>query len=497
MIRHALSASLSMLVATGPAAAQTCSIMETQKLIPEAAQASSNFGYSVAIEGDVMVVGRPRHDVPGVLSTAGSAEVYEFIDGSWQRTAVLRADVPSSSAQFGNAVATDGTVILVAASFEDVTVDQVEYAQAGSIYVFEKIGGTWTSTQQLTANELAGGGKQFGHSMDLDGNMLVVGEWRANYLPDSDSEAGAIHVFARVGNSFSHEVKLQVPESSFRAHLGTSIATDDGIIVAGAWQENGGGSRSGAAYIFGFDDGWVLLDKLQAPAPVTLGNFGWSCDIIDGTVIIGGLNYFVTGGQGSAFAFELAGPGNWDFVQQFNGTSTASSDSFGYSTHFVDHETLLVGATLDDDGGPQTGSAFLFKKIAGVWTQQGGAFGNADRAAGDQFSYAIASDASRFVISAIGNDDGAPQNGSVHVFDLVCTLPCPGDIADDFGTLGADGLVSFGDFLALLGLIGPCPGGTPGCVGDIADDFGTLNGGDGMVSFGDFLALLGLIGPCP
>ncbi len=75
---------------------------------------------------------------------------------------------------------------------------------------------------------------------------------------------------------------------------------------------------------------------------------------------------------------------------------------------------------------------------------------------------------------------------------------CTGDIADDFGTLnGGDAMVSFGDFLALLGLIGPCNGGDPGCPGDIADDFGTLNGGDGMVSFGDFLALLGLIGPCP
>jgi hypothetical protein len=73
---------------------------------------------------------------------------------------------------------------------------------------------------------------------------------------------------------------------------------------------------------------------------------------------------------------------------------------------------------------------------------------------------------------------------------------CTGDIADDFGTLGADDQVSFGDFLALLGLIGSCPGGTPGCTGDIADDFGTI-GGDGQVSFGDFLALLGLIGPCP
>ncbi len=76
---------------------------------------------------------------------------------------------------------------------------------------------------------------------------------------------------------------------------------------------------------------------------------------------------------------------------------------------------------------------------------------------------------------------------------------CSGDIADDLGTLGdGDGMVSFGDFLALLGLIGPCGGGTsnPDCTGDIADDFGAL-GGDGMVSFGDFLALLGLIGTCP
>ncbi len=73
---------------------------------------------------------------------------------------------------------------------------------------------------------------------------------------------------------------------------------------------------------------------------------------------------------------------------------------------------------------------------------------------------------------------------------------CIGDIADDNGFLGADGMVSFGDFLALLGLLGPCPGGTPGCTGDIADDNGFL-GGDAMVSFGDFLALLGLLGPCP
>ncbi len=73
--------------------------------------------------------------------------------------------------------------------------------------------------------------------------------------------------------------------------------------------------------------------------------------------------------------------------------------------------------------------------------------------------------------------------------------PCVGDIADDFGLAGGDGQVSFGDFLFMLGLLGPCPGGAPGCVGDIADDFG-LPSPDGQVSFGDFLSLLGLLGPC-
>lgn len=98
-------------------------------------------------------------------------------------------------------------------------------------------------------------------------------------------------------------------------------------------------------------------------------------------------------------------------------------------------------------------------------------------------------------------DGGDQDQGRVDIDNVTLTMGAPmvcvGDIADDFGSPGADGMVSFGDFLALLGLVGPCPGGTPGCPGDIADDFGTPGNSDGLVSFGDFLALLGLVGPCP
>lgn len=108
-------------------------------------------------------------------------------------------------------------------------------------------------------------------------------------------------------------------------------------------------------------------------------------------------------------------------------------------------------------------------------------------------------------------DDGDPfSTNQVVLFRLDGldggSSECLGDIADDFGftTLdggGPDGFVDFGDFVALLSLIGPCQGGSPGCLGDFADDFGftQVDGGgpDGVVDFGDFVALLGLIGPCP
>lgn len=112
----------------------------------------------------------------------------------------------------------------------------------------------------------------------------------------------------------------------------------------------------------------------------------------------------------------------------------------------------------------------------------------------------------RAMIGVVDNGDPFSENTIVvfRIQGLGSPAECLGDIADDFGSIspqgGPDGVVGFGDFLALLGLVGACPGGVPGCIGDFADDFGTLpplGGPDGQVGFGDFLALLGLVGPCP
>jgi 6-phosphogluconolactonase (cycloisomerase 2 family) len=186
-----------------------------------------------------------------------------------------------------------------------------------------------------------------------------------------------------------------------------------------------------------------------------------------------------------------------------------SPKGFAFSTDgelmFVSHGTDATIRVFGID--PATGQATslgqtfdvgLQGTLQGMDTLDGLLFAldNSTAIDGIQGAYSFAIDGSSGAITPL---PGAPVlTGGIGPNDVVAWAgsSCTGDIADDFGTAGSDGQVSFGDFLALLGLIGPCPGGTPGCVGDIADDFGTM-GADGQVSFGDFLALLGLIGPCP
>ncbi len=107
-------------------------------------------------------------------------------------------------------------------------------------------------------------------------------------------------------------------------------------------------------------------------------------------------------------------------------------------------------------------------------------------------------------MSGIGFDDARGEawisgtNGIIYQLSGFTGIePCEGDLGDDFGNFFVrDFQITFGDFLAALSLLGPCPGGTVGCPGDLADDFGFL-GADGQVAFGDFLYLLTQLGPCP
>ena len=329
---------------------------------------------------------------------------------------------------------------------------------------------------------------------DLDGQgekLYLVGNW---------TEIGGVPVGRGLavydpqdGGSYSQWGFGIGVDGSFSPFVDAMILWDDGsgpaIYIAGRFTSVDGAIATNVArYNIGSGQ-WEGFGQSLTPTGSTNNNTSFAI-FDDGT----GEALYLGGQQ-----FRIGGVGQIFNVAKWNGTSWT-----GVGQQTSGRVTDL--AVFDDGNGPAlyaAGTAFFeveyFAKLVGnQWVPGlGGVFGpptngNFPSAFGlyqwnDQLL--VGGNFTR-----VGTDLLASRG--VAAIQGCADAPCTGDIADDFGSLGADGQVSFGDFLALLGLIGPCPGGTPGCTGDIADDFGSL-GGDGQVSFGDFLALLGLIGPCP
>ncbi|MCP4710032.1 MAG: hypothetical protein GY869_15520, partial [Planctomycetes bacterium] len=106
---------------------------QTKKLLASDAQASDWFGRSVAIAGDVLIAGGQGEDSGGYNS--GAAYVFERNAGSanaWGQVKKLTASDPEESDQFGRTLSMAGDVVLVGAWQEDAG-----GSDAGAAYIFE------------------------------------------------------------------------------------------------------------------------------------------------------------------------------------------------------------------------------------------------------------------------------------------------------------------------------------------------------------------------
>ncbi len=207
------------------------------------ATASDEFGRSVAISGNRIVVGAFDDDHVGGVGPddngnvpardRGSAYVFDSTDGvTWNLTQKLFASNDGKDDRFGWGVDVDGDTIVVGANQEDSG-----GFNRGSAYIFELDAGTWTEVQRIQASN-RGNNDQFGRSVSIDNDVIVVGA----YLEDtSGTEAGAAYVFqkdsvAAAGSQWSETDLLAAPDGSSRDGFGLSVAIDQGNIIVGANQ---------------------------------------------------------------------------------------------------------------------------------------------------------------------------------------------------------------------------------------------------------------------
>jgi hypothetical protein len=271
------------------------------KLVPTGAAVADAFGHSVAIAGDDVVVGVPFDDTNGFA--AGAAYVFSRSGTTWtQETKLLPAEVEEGDI-FGESVAVheDGGIVVGATGDDD------EANNAGAAYVFTRNPTTlaWEQQAKLTASD-ADIGDNFGQSVSIDGDTLVVGA-------DGDSEnglfTGAAYVFTRSGTTWTEDQKLLASDGTAGDVFGRSVAVDGDTIVVGAENTNPSSTPFlGAVYVFTRDGGgtWSELGTLfPDPAGSTVG-LGNAVDVDGSSVVAGARDSDGAGfATGTAFIFEL------------------------------------------------------------------------------------------------------------------------------------------------------------------------------------------------
>lgn len=217
-------------------------------LVASDGAARDHFGYSVAVDGDLIVVGAFADDDHGDAS--GSAYVFERNGSNWSELAKLTADDGAAGDQFGYDVALAGELIVVGAP--------APYsARSGAVYLFERSGTNIIQKAKLVPDE--GANHSFGISVAIDGARLAVGA-----PPKNINYSGTVYLFQNDDDrSWVRETKLYAYDATPYDHFGASVALDGSHLLVGAPRYSG--PETSAVYFTSLDDAGYPQEKL-APA---------------------------------------------------------------------------------------------------------------------------------------------------------------------------------------------------------------------------------------
>jgi len=277
---------------------------EEAKLTASDVAAGDEFGRTVSISGDTVIVGAFRDDDAGTDS--GSAYVFTRSGNIWTEEAKLTASDAAAGDEFGRTVSISGdTVIVGASSNADAGTD------SGSAYVFTRSGNIWTEEAKLTASD-ADAGDYFGYSVSISGDTAIIG---ANRYDNVGFHSGAAYVFTRSGNTWTEGAKLTASDAGQNHFFGYSVSISGDKAIVGApsfevpWEFVANRPNSGA-YVFVRDavGNWMQSTKL-IPSNYNEGDFFGTSVSISGNKAIVGRSSGVGGetfgvGIRSAYVFE-------------------------------------------------------------------------------------------------------------------------------------------------------------------------------------------------
>ena len=368
---------------------------QQQQLTAADGAALDQFGGAVAISGDTAVVGAP-YDTVGGNFHQGSVYVFIRSSGTWTQQAQLVADDGAAGDEFGSSIAIDGDTIVVGADADDVFAN----TDQGSAYVFVRSGTSWAQQAHLFASDGSARDRDyFGNSVAVQGDTAIVGA----FLNDSfNVNQGSAYVFVRSGTTWTLQQHLFAADGVIAQEFGSAVALDSDTVAIGAWSDTlNGNTQQGSAYVFvRAGTTWTQQAKLIAADGYTQDFFGSSVAISMDTILIGSDWHDVgaNSNQGAVYVFVRSGT-SWSQQQQLTASDGAASDEFGHAVALLGN-TAVIGAWMHDGAASvDEGSVYTFTRSGTTWTEQQ-QLTAADSAAGDQFGTSVALSGNTLVAGA-------------------------------------------------------------------------------------------------
>jgi hypothetical protein len=426
---------------------------EVQKIVAFDRGIDDYFGKDVAISGDYAVVGSFSDDFGGSNPNMGSAYIYHReIDGNWTFVQKIYNSDQDDYDRFGWSVAIDGDLIVVGAYREDHNaMDGALLSNSGSAYIFERNdAGVWNQVQKIVASDRMEE-DEFGFSVAINNDVIVVGsphnsvdELGLNY----NYHVGAAYIFEKTVDGIWVEIKKILPSNrddhfgtiydgeDWNWRFGNCVDIYDETIVVGS-------PFASKAYVFQKEgDDWSEIQTISYELQGGLDRAG-EVAIHGNVIVVGGQTfdygetypseYILNGGV--VGIFEKNVDGTWLFVKNIVANDRSSGDHFGSSVD-VHGDYIVVGAHSDnedeffDDTLENTGAIYVYRKVEDYWIEYGKSDAS-DRTAEDELGTSVAISENAIFAGAINQDFGAADlayienGGAVYVYTNNEDVDCP------------------------------------------------------------------------
>ena len=388
-----------------PTGAQAAPFALTQILDDPTPVGDDRFGGSVAIDGNNVLVGATGSSDPRTSGLFdGQVHLFNATTGTLQQT--FRNPTPTNNDQFGSSVAIDGNNVLIGAFRDDTN-----GLNTGQAHLFDAT----TGALLRTFNDPApAAGAFFGSSVTIDANKVLIGARSA-------AGGGAAHLFDATSGALLRTFSNPSTSPTVDNQFGRATAIDGNNLLIGA---NGG---AGAAYLYDMTTGALL----QTFSQTLFGNFGGSLSLSGNNVLIGASGDDTNGlDVGRAFLFDAT---SGALLQTFDDPTPTGSDRFGNSVAIFGNN-VLIGAYGDDGSGTDVGQAYLFDLTTGLLLDT---FIDPTVTGADSFGISVAMFGDTVVIGANGDDVNGTNVGQAYLYARETGSGTPASVP---GTLAIFGL---------------------------------------------------------